>query len=279
MGLRRPPRLQDARGPHHPGRGDGHHDRHRHELDRGRAQRVHGHADRGPRLVGHLRPPLRARARTSRDEERRRRKGLTEREVEAIAARCPPCTAIAPLELPARRHHQVRQREACRTRQLVGTTAGLRDRARRLRRAAAASSPTTDVSRGAQVAVIGADIADALFPLRRSRRQGDQHRRPPLPRHRRAWSSKGKFLFFNRDNLILRAAGLDRASATRASTSWSPTSRPRSPAQMEHAIEQMREIAAPPAQAEVPAEGQLRDLHPGHAHRPLHAAHAAASTW
>ena len=40
MGLRRHPRLQDARRPHHPGRGHGDHDRHRHELHRGRPERA-----------------------------------------------------------------------------------------------------------------------------------------------------------------------------------------------------------------------------------------------
>ena len=78
-----------------------------------------------------------------------------------------------------------------------------------------------DVNRGAQVAVIGADVADTLFPFvdpmdkeisidgRRFRVIG-------------VIQKMGKFLFINRDNIILVPLGASRRR-TRASTSWSPT--------------------------------------------------------
>src|SRR5260370_36594963 len=55
-------------------------------------------------------------------EERRRRKGLSEMEVEALTARCQTCSAVAPLELPAAQNIKYGRAEG-QNAQLTGTTA------------------------------------------------------------------------------------------------------------------------------------------------------------
>ena len=172
------------------------------------------------------------------DEERRRRKGLSETEVEALVERCQTCAAIAPLELPAVQNIKY-GREKVQNAQLIGTTPAYEtvhdvcvERGRFL-------SPS-DVNRGVQVAVIGTEIAETLFPYvdpvdKEITLDGIRFRVIGV------MERKGKFLNFNRDNLILVPLG-SMVRAIPASTSCSPTSRPPSPAQMERATDEIREI-------------------------------------
>ena len=55
-------------------------------------------------------------------EERRRRKGLSQAEVEAIAERARRCKAVAPLELIAVEPDQVRATRSVQNAQVLGTT-------------------------------------------------------------------------------------------------------------------------------------------------------------
>ena len=136
-------------------------------------------------------------------EEWRRRKGLTQNEVEALA-KLPAVKAVAPLEPLAAeliKYGNQRTRDA----PLIGATAGYEtvhdlyvERGRFI--------SEMDVNRGAPVVVIGADVADALFPFidpldkelsidgRRFRVIGVIER-------------KGKFLFISRDNILFVPLG------------------------------------------------------------------------
>ena len=137
-------------------------------------------------------------------EERRRRKGLTEREIEALVERCQNCGAVAPLELPSVQTIKY-GREKIQSAQLVGTTAAYEVVHDAFAERGRFISPS-DVNRGAKVAVIGTEIAETLFPYLdpvdkditldgiRFRVIGVMER-------------KGKFLNFNRDNLILIPLG------------------------------------------------------------------------
>ena len=97
-----------------------------------------------------------------------------------------------------------------------------------------------DVDRGAQVAVIGAEVADALFPFI-----------DPLDKEisidgRRfevigVVQRMGKFLFFNRDNILLVPLGAVQKKDPRFNFLVADM-KPVSPAQMEAAIEQTREV-------------------------------------
>ncbi len=137
------------------------------------------------------------------DEEWRKRKGLSEVEVEAIAA-LPLIRAVAPMELAGVdniKYGNQRVKDAT----TLSTTPEYEtvhdafvERGRFL--------IPTDVERGAQVAVIGTDVVDTLFPNvdpidkeitldgRRFRVVGVMER-------------KGKFLFQSRDNIILIPRG------------------------------------------------------------------------
>ncbi len=137
------------------------------------------------------------------EEEFRKRKGLTEAEVEAIAA-LPTIRAAAPMELAGVdviKYGNLRAKDAT----TVSTTPEYEtvhdafvERGRFL--------IPSDVERAAPVAVIGTDVVDALFPNvdpidkeitldgRRFRVVGVMER-------------KGKFLFQSRDNLILLPRG------------------------------------------------------------------------
>jgi putative ABC transport system permease protein len=137
-------------------------------------------------------------------EQRRKRKGLTETEIAAISARCTACAAIAPLELP--RVENIKYgREKVQNAQLVGTTAAYEivhdayvERGRFLN--------TTDVNRASRVAVIGTEISETLFPyvdpIDKEISLDGFHFRVIGVMER-----KGKFLNFNRDNLILIPMG------------------------------------------------------------------------
>ena len=171
-------------------------------------------------------------------EERRRRKGLTEREVEALVERCQNCGSVAPLELPNVQTIKY-GREKIQNAQLIGTTGAYEivhdafaERGRFL-------SPS-DVNRGAKVAVIGTEIAETLFPYLdpvdkditldgiRFRVIGVMER-------------KGKFLNFNRDNLILIPLGAIGKRDPNFSFLLADV-KASSPGQMDRASEEIREI-------------------------------------
>ena len=170
-------------------------------------------------------------------EERRRRKGLNEVEIAAIAARCPSVKAIAPLELP-RAENIKYGREKVQNAQLVGTTAAYEivhdafpERGRFL--------SSTDVNRGSRVAVIGVEIAETLFPyvdpIDKEISLDGFHFRVIGVMER-----KGKFLNFNRDNLILIPLG----SFARRDPFFNfmvADVKAASPALMEQAVDEVRE--------------------------------------
>ncbi len=170
-------------------------------------------------------------------EERRRRKGLSELEVEALTERCQTCAAVAPLEFPAAQNIKY-GREKVQNAQLIGTTAAYEtvhdawaERGRFL-------SPG-DVSRGAKVAVIGSEIAETLFPFldpvgKDITLDGIRFNVIGVMEH------KGKFLNFNRDNLILIPLG----SMVRASffNFLLADVKSTSPANMERTQDEVREI-------------------------------------
>jgi putative ABC transport system permease protein len=137
------------------------------------------------------------------EEEWRRRKGLTMPEVEALEQR-PAIKAVAPMELvPASliKAGNERVKDA----QVIGTTAAY-ETVHDVYVQKGRFISSTDVDRAAHVAVLGADVADTLFPFvdpidkeisidgRRMRVIGVVER-------------KGKFLFINRDNIILLPRG------------------------------------------------------------------------
>ena len=137
-------------------------------------------------------------------EERRRRKGLSETEVAAIAERCPSVKAVAPLEL-VRVENIKYGREKVQNAQLLGTTPAYEtvhdtfpERGRFLN--------STDVNRGSRVAVIGTEIAETLFPhvdpIDKEISLDGFHFRVVGVMER-----KGKFLNFNRDNVIVIPMG------------------------------------------------------------------------
>ena len=170
-------------------------------------------------------------------EERRRRKGLSEAELEALTTRCQSCGAIAPLEFP--NVNTIKYgREKVQNAQLLGTTAAYEtvhdawvDRGRFL-------SPS-DVNRGSHVAVIGSEIAETLFPYldpvdKNITLDGIPFRVIGVMEH------KGKFLNFNRDNLIL----IPLKTLVRASffNFMLADVKAASPSQMERTQDEVREI-------------------------------------
>ncbi len=96
------------------------------------------------------------------------------------------------------------------------------------------------MNRASQVAVIGADIADALFPFIDPVDKEISHRRPALRGHRRHRSGKGKFLFFNRDNIVLVPLGSVQKQDPRFNFLVADM-KPVSPDKIDAAIDQTRE--------------------------------------
>src|SRR5262249_40039750 len=134
----------------------------------------------------------------------RRRKGLTQSELQAIAERCPDVKALAPIEplvADLIKYGDQRLKDAV----LAGATAGY-ETVHDLYVEKARFLTEVDVARAAHVAVVGADVVDALFPFvdpidkdisidgRRFRVVGVLER-------------KGKILFFSRDNVVLVPLG------------------------------------------------------------------------
>ena len=145
---------------------------------------------------------------------------------------------MAPLEFPGVQTIKS-GREKVQNAQLLGTTPGYEtvhdacvERGRFL-------SPS-DVSRGAKVAVIGSEIAETLFPYldpvdKDITLDGVRFRVIGVMEH------KGKFLSFNRDNLILIPMG-SMVSATSFFNFLVADVKSASPAQMERTTEEIREI-------------------------------------
>jgi putative ABC transport system permease protein len=137
------------------------------------------------------------------DEERRRRKGLTPAEVEAIAER-PAVRAISPLELVPIETVKYGPEKA-RDVRVFGTTASYEsvhqawvERGRFI--------SDQDVGRGSKVAVLGADVADALFPFLDPLEKEitlDGRRYSVIGVIQR----RGKFLGFSMDNIIMLPLG------------------------------------------------------------------------
>jgi len=133
-------------------------------------------------------------------EQRRRRRGLTEREIEALAARCATCRDVSPMEIL--RFETIKYGNAkVQSANFLGTTEAFAtvhdvfvERGRFL--------TATDVDRGARVAVIGQEIAETLFPFvnpvdKEIQIDGLRFRVVGVV------EKKGKFLGLNRDQDIL----------------------------------------------------------------------------
>jgi putative ABC transport system permease protein len=171
-------------------------------------------------------------------EERRRRKGLSEAELDALTNHCASCAAVAPLELPSVSTIKY-GREKVQDSQLIGTTGAYEtvhdawvSRGRFL-------SPS-DVSRGSHVAVIGSEIGETLFPYldpvdKEITLDGIQFRVIGVMEH------KGKFLNFNRDNLILIPLGATQKRDPNFSFLLADV-KAASPTQMERTQDEIREI-------------------------------------
>jgi putative ABC transport system permease protein len=137
-------------------------------------------------------------------EQRRRRKGLTTEEVKALAEKCPSVAAVAPMEFPPVETIKYGN-EKVQASTLIGTTEAYEtvhdtyvERGRFL--------APSDVNRGAKVVVIGSEVAETLFPHvdpidKEMSLDGQPYRVVGV------MEKKGKFLNFNRDNLILIPLG------------------------------------------------------------------------
>jgi putative ABC transport system permease protein len=137
-------------------------------------------------------------------EQRRRRRGLSEREVETIAARCASCRDVSPMELL--RYETIKYGNAkVESANFLGTTPAFAtvhdvyvERGRFL--------IASDVNRAARVAVIGQEIAETLFPFvnpldKEVQIDGLRFRVVGVV------EKKGKFLGLNRDQDILVPLG------------------------------------------------------------------------
>jgi putative ABC transport system permease protein len=170
-------------------------------------------------------------------EERRRRKGLTLAEVEALAKR-PEVRAIAALE-PLSVEIVKYGTQKLQSVSVFGATPAYEtvhdvyvDRGRFL--------SDSDVERASKVAVLGADVADALFP------HLDPVGKEIFMDGRRfqvigVAERKGKFLFISRDNLILVPLG----SIQKKDPTFNflvADIKPQTPALLEAAVEQTRAL-------------------------------------
>ena len=137
-------------------------------------------------------------------EQRRRRRGLSEREVEAISAHCASCRDVSPMEIL--RYETIKYGNAkVESANFLGTTPAFAtvhdvyvERGRFL--------IASDVNRAARVAVIGQEIAETLFPFvnpidKEIQIDGLHFRVVGVV------EKKGKFLGLNRDQDILVPLG------------------------------------------------------------------------
>ena len=171
-------------------------------------------------------------------EERRRRKGLSEREVEAIIERCAACRAISPMEVL--RFDTIKYgNQRLQSANLLGTTPGFEtvhdvyvERGRFI--------SNTDVNRGSQVAVIGHEVAETLFPHvepvdKQIMIDGQRFRVIGVI------EKKGRFLGMNRDQDILLPLGSTGKRVPFFNFLVADV-KAVSPALMDNAVEQVREI-------------------------------------
>ena len=153
------------------------------------------------------------------EEEWRRRKGLTRREVEAIRARpaVGMITAMEPLSAETVKYGnaKVQQARAFGVDQNYEVVHELwAERGRFI--------SETDVARASRVVVLGFGGRGHALPLRGSAGQGDHGRRPPLPRDR-GGAEDGEVPLLRPRQHDPRAAGRDAEARSRASTSSWPT--------------------------------------------------------
>ncbi len=137
-------------------------------------------------------------------EQRRKRRGLTENEVKALAEKCPSVAAVAPMEFPLVETIKYGN-EKVNASTLIGTTEAYETVHDTFVERGRFISPT-DVNRGSKVVVIGVEIAETLFPHvdpvdKEMSLDGAPYRVIGV------MEKKGKFLNFNRDNLILIPLG------------------------------------------------------------------------
>jgi putative ABC transport system permease protein len=137
-------------------------------------------------------------------EQRRKRRGLSETEVKALAEKCPSVAAVAPMEFPFIEVIKYGN-EKVNASTLIGTTEAYETVHDTFVERGRFISPT-DVNRGAKVVVIGVEIAETLFPHvdpldKEISLDGTPYRVIGV------MEKKGKFLNFNRDNLILIPLG------------------------------------------------------------------------
>jgi putative ABC transport system permease protein len=171
-------------------------------------------------------------------DERRRRRGLSEAEVEAIKARCPSVRAIAPAELL--RFETIKYGSAkIQNAQMLGTTEAFEtvhdfyvEKGRFL--------SSVDVARGAKVVVIGNEIAETLFPYldpidKEIQIDGLRFRVVGVV------EKKGKFLGMSRDNNVLLPLG-STGKRDQFFNFLIADVKPVSPAQIESAVEEVREV-------------------------------------
>jgi putative ABC transport system permease protein len=171
-------------------------------------------------------------------EERRRRKGLSRNEIKAILEKCPSVQAVAPMQLLSFnliKYGNQRVQDA----KLFGTTAGY-ETVHDVFVARGRFLTNADVARGAKVAVIGNEVAEALFPFvdpidKEMVLDGTRVEVVGVMEH------KGKFLGMDRDNIILVPLGALQKQAD-PNFNWLVADiRPVSAAEMENATEQIRE--------------------------------------
>jgi putative ABC transport system permease protein len=172
------------------------------------------------------------------NEERRRRKGLSQREVDAIMARCSVCQSISPMEILAFENIKFGNAKV-QSATLLGTTPSYETvhdvfvtRGRFL--------SNIDVNRSARVVVIGHEIAETLFPHVEpvgKEIQIDGLRFEVIGVIER----KGKFLGMNRDQFMLVPLG---ATGKRDSffNFLVADVKATGPDRMEQAVEQSRDI-------------------------------------
>ncbi|MFI5184499.1 MAG: ABC transporter permease [Vicinamibacteria bacterium] len=170
------------------------------------------------------------------DEMWRKRKGLTRPEVEAIAERpaVGGVAAIEPLSADLIKYGNEKAQNA----QIAGVSAGY-DVVHDIYVTRGRFISQQDVNRAARVVVIGADIADSLFPFIDPIDKEisiDGRRFTVIGVIQRL----GKFLFFNRDTIVLVPLGSVQKRDPRFNFLVADM-KPASPAQMDAAIEQTRE--------------------------------------
>jgi putative ABC transport system permease protein len=170
------------------------------------------------------------------DEEARKRKSLTMPEIEAIAER-PAVKAITAMEFVPVEAVKYGNQHARDTR--VFGVSDTYDTVHDIYVTKGRFISVQDVNRGSKVVVLGADVADTLFPFIDPLGKEvalDGRRFEVIGVSQRI----GKFLFFNRDNILLVPFGSVEKKDPRFN--WVVADmQPSSPATMEAAIEQTRE--------------------------------------